>query len=80
MEEDFHMLGLCHDLRNITYCSEIYMKSALERQETRGWHVREDYPEQDDKNWRKWIIAKLENGNLQLSTEKIPFENYKYNP
>ena len=79
-EEDFHMLGLCHDLRNMTYCSEIYMKSALERKETRGWHVREDHPEQDDQNWRKWITARLENGNLKLSTEKIPFENYKYNP
>jgi succinate dehydrogenase / fumarate reductase flavoprotein subunit len=79
-EEDYHMLGLCHDLRNMTYCSEIYMKSALERTETRGWHVREDYPDQDDKNWRKWITARLENGNIKLSTEKIPFENYKYNP
>ena len=79
-EEDYHMLGLCHDLRNMTYCSEIYMKSALERKETRGWHVRDEYPEQDDKNWRKWITAKLENGKLELSSEKVPFENYKYNP
>ncbi|MBN1905568.1 MAG: FAD-binding protein [Deltaproteobacteria bacterium] len=79
-EGDFHMLGLCHDLRNMTYCSEIYMKSALERKETRGWHVREDYPDQDDNNWRKWITARMENGKLKLSTEKIPFQNYKYNP
>jgi len=79
-EEDFHMLGLCHDLRNMTCCSELYMKAALERKETRGWHVREDYPDRDDQNWRKWITAKSENGRIQLSTEKIPFENYKYNP
>jgi succinate dehydrogenase/fumarate reductase flavoprotein subunit len=79
-EGDFHMLGLCHDLRNMTCCSELYMKSALERKETRGWHVREDYPERDDRNWRKWITAKLENGGVRLSAEKIPFENYRYNP
>jgi succinate dehydrogenase / fumarate reductase flavoprotein subunit len=79
-EGDFHMLGLCHDLRNMTCCSELYMKSALERKETRGWHVREDYPERDDQNWRKWITARLENGSTRLSTERIPFENYKYNP
>ncbi|MBN2041962.1 MAG: FAD-binding protein [Spirochaetes bacterium] len=79
-QEDFHMLGLYHDLRNMTYCSEIYMKTALERKETRGWHIREDYPVQDDRNWRKWITAKLENGTLKLSTEDIPFEKYKYNP
>jgi succinate dehydrogenase / fumarate reductase, flavoprotein subunit len=78
--EDFHMLGLCHDLRNMTCCSEIYMKSALERKETRGWHVREDYPERDDQNWRKWITARLENGRFTLSSEKIPFEKYGYNP
>ncbi|OGP97653.1 MAG: hypothetical protein A2Z39_02345 [Deltaproteobacteria bacterium RBG_19FT_COMBO_46_9] len=74
------MLGLCHDLRNMTCCSELYMKAALERKETRGWHVREDYPDRDDQNWRKWITAKSKNGRIQLSTEKIPFESYKYNP
>jgi succinate dehydrogenase/fumarate reductase flavoprotein subunit len=79
-EEDFHMLGLCHDLRNINYCSELYMKAALERKETRGWHVREDYPEQDDQNWRKWIIQKLDKGKMKISTQDIPYSNYKYNP
>jgi succinate dehydrogenase/fumarate reductase flavoprotein subunit len=79
-QEDFHMLGLCHDLRNITYCSELYMKAALERKETRGWHVREDYPDQDDQNWRKWIVQKLENGKMKISTQDIPYANYKYNP
>ena len=79
-EEDFHMLGLCHDLRNMTYCSELYMKAALERKETRGWHVREDYPEQDDQNWRKWIVQKIDNGKMKISTQDIPYANYKYNP
>jgi succinate dehydrogenase/fumarate reductase flavoprotein subunit len=79
-EEDFHMLGLCHDLRNMTYCSELYMRAALEREETRGWHVREDHPEQDDQNWRKWIIQKSAQGQMKISTQDIPYINYKYNP
>ena len=79
-EGDFHMLGLCHDLRNITYCSELYMKAALERKETRGWHVREDYPQQDDQNWRKWIIQKIDKGKMKISTRDVPYANYKYNP
>lgn len=79
-EEDFHMLGLCHDLRNMTYCAELYMKAALKREETRGWHVREDYPEKDDSNWRKWIIQKIDNGKMSISTKDIPYENYAYNP
>ena len=79
-EEDFHMLGLWHDLRNMTYCSELYMKAALERKETRGWHVREDYPEQDDQNWRKWIIQKMDKGEMKITFKDIPLANYKYNP
>ena len=79
-ENDYHMLGLCHDLRNMTYCAELYMRAALERKETRGWHVREDYPEQDDRNWRKWIIQKLEDGKMKISTQDIPYANYPYNP
>ena len=79
-EEDFHLLGLCHDLRNMTYCSELYMRAALERKETRGWHVREDYPQQDDQNWRKWIVQKIDNGKMRLSTQDIPYATYKYNP
>ena len=78
--EDWHMLGLYHDLRNMTYCSEIYLKTSLQRTETRGWHVREDYPERDDRNWRKWICAELEDGKIKFSYDDIPFNNYKYNP
>lgn len=78
--EDLHMLGLYHDLRNMTYCSEIYLKTALARTETRGWHVREDFPDRDDKNWRKWISGKQVNGKLELSTEDIPYQSYKFNP
>jgi succinate dehydrogenase/fumarate reductase flavoprotein subunit len=79
-EEDWHMLGLYHDLRNMTFCAELYLKASLERKETRGWHVREDYPNQDDKNWRKWIIQKNEKGKMKIYTKDIPFKNYKYNP
>jgi succinate dehydrogenase/fumarate reductase flavoprotein subunit len=74
---DFHMLGLCHDLRNMTDCAEMYFTAALERKETRGWHYREDFLERDDANWRKWIDLKLENGKIVIRHTKIPFENYK---
>lgn len=78
--EDFHMLGLFHDLRNMTVCSELYISASLERKETRGWHVREDYPEQDDANFRKWIIQKLEKGKMKIYTKDIPHQQYKFNP
>lgn len=73
---DFHMLGLFHDLRNMNLCAKIYYKAAIARKETRGWHVMDEYPEKDDQNWRKWIIVKQENDEMKVSTEKIPFETY----
>ena len=77
---DWHMLGLCHDVKNMALCADIYYNTALTRTESRGWHYREDYPNRDDKNWRKWIIIKQKNGKMVISTEKIPFERYKTKP
>jgi succinate dehydrogenase / fumarate reductase flavoprotein subunit len=75
--EDWHMLGLCHDLKNMAQCADIYYNSALTRTESRGWHYREDYPERDDKNWRRWIVIKQKDGKMAISTEAFPFERYK---
>ncbi len=74
---DFHMLGLCHDLRNMADCAEMYLTAALDRTESRGWHYREDFPARDDANWRKWIDLKLENGKIVIGHTEIPHGNYK---
>ncbi|MBS4024691.1 MAG: succinate dehydrogenase/fumarate reductase flavoprotein subunit, partial [Clostridia bacterium] len=79
-ENDWHMLGLYHDLSNMALCAEIYYTAALERKESRGWHYREDYPERDDDNWLKWIIIKSNNGKMVTSTEDIPMGSYKFKP
>ncbi|MFC2043788.1 hypothetical protein ACFLT8_01070 [Chloroflexota bacterium] len=52
----------------------------LKPKESRGWHFREDYPEQDDKNWLKWVIVKREDGKMVVSTEPIPIDKYRFKP
>ena len=55
----------------------MYFTASLDRTESRGWHYREDFPERDDANWRKWIDLKLENGKVVINHTEIPFESYK---
>jgi succinate dehydrogenase/fumarate reductase flavoprotein subunit len=50
------------------------------RKESRGWFLREDYPEMDNKNWLKWIIAKCVDGELTLTTEDVPIEKWPVKP
>ena len=39
-------------LRNMVTVSEMVVRSALLRTESRGAHFREDFADQDDQNWR----------------------------
>ncbi|MCD6408062.1 FAD-binding protein, partial [bacterium] len=43
---------------NMLILATYITKSALLRKESRGTHFRKDFPEKDDKNWKKHIIVK----------------------
>jgi succinate dehydrogenase/fumarate reductase flavoprotein subunit len=57
-------------------------KTALMRTESRCDHYREDYPLMDNDNWLKWLLVRSVNGEPQIASEDIPFEerNWKYRP
>jgi L-aspartate oxidase len=56
---------------NLYQLAQAILKAALIRQETRGSHWREDFP-QTDPNWRKRILQVMDpQGNLHTSYQKV---------
>ncbi|MDA0703521.1 MAG: succinate dehydrogenase flavoprotein subunit [Proteobacteria bacterium] len=45
------------ELDNLLYQAVVAMHSASNRQESRGAHAREDFPDRDDENWMKHTIV-----------------------
>jgi succinate dehydrogenase / fumarate reductase flavoprotein subunit len=78
--KDYHYLSKCHEIRSMVLCAELTFRAALMREESRGFHFREDYPKRDDKNWLKWIILKQDGGKMKPATLPIPIDKYKIKP
>jgi succinate dehydrogenase / fumarate reductase flavoprotein subunit len=64
---------LALDLRNMLVVSECTAKAALEREESRGGHTREDFPTMDSK-WRQVnLVCSLgEGGEVTLARKPVP--------
>jgi len=71
---DPHELRLCHEVKNMVLNAEMILRSSLARQESRGWHYREDFPKQDDKNWLAWIRMRSSNEGMIVKREPMPKE------
>ncbi len=77
---DFHELLACHEAEAMILSAEMQFRAAEMRKESRGWFLREDYPEMDNKNWLKWIIVKNQDDQMVLSTEDVPCEKWPVKP
>ncbi|HLU45467.1 MAG TPA: fumarate reductase/succinate dehydrogenase flavoprotein subunit [Natronosporangium sp.] len=63
---------LALDLRNMVLVSECTAKAALTRQESRGGHTRDDYPDMDPQ-WRKVNLAcSLSEDGSEIRLERVP--------
>lgn len=78
--DDFHWMLACHEAEAMVLCAELQLKASLMRKESRGWFLREDYPQMDNKNFLKYIIAKNVDGELTFSTEDVPVEKWQVKP
>ncbi len=58
---------------NILAAASVIAAAALEREETRGGHLREDFPKTDDARWRVRLAATLD-ADGELSLLRAPLE------
>lgn len=57
---------------NIHSLASLLVHHATLRQETRGSHWREDFPEQDDATWRVRLVSKVQpDGSVSTRTEPV---------
>jgi len=54
-----------YDLKSMLVAAEAVVRSALVREESRGAHYREDFPDQDDANWLGTVFTKKKGRDLE---------------
>jgi succinate dehydrogenase / fumarate reductase flavoprotein subunit len=60
------------DLRNLLVVSEAVARAALDREESRGAHFREDRPTKDTALDRTRLVLRKSAGGMELRREAVP--------
>ncbi len=62
------------EAENLLLVGKAIVTSALVREESRGAHYREDYPEKDDRLWLKNVLLQLEGQEFRTSLRPVMAE------
>ncbi len=65
------------ELGNMLQIAEVIAISALNRQESRGGHSREDFPKRDDQNWLKHTLVTKQGKELKISYKPVSITKYQ---
>jgi succinate dehydrogenase/fumarate reductase flavoprotein subunit len=64
-------------MRNLLAASELIARSALMREDSRGAHYREDFPQTDNAQWLRNIYNAREGEGVKLWTEQVNLSRLK---
>jgi succinate dehydrogenase/fumarate reductase flavoprotein subunit len=59
------------ELRSMLVTAQMVASSALRRLESRGAHVRLDYPDRDDEHWQANIVIRRQDDRMVLAVEPV---------
>lgn len=65
------------ELGNLLELAEVTAAGALNRQESRGAHYREDFPQRDDANWLKHTLACKVAGQIEFSYKPVSITKFQ---
>ncbi|MBW1799502.1 MAG: succinate dehydrogenase flavoprotein subunit [Deltaproteobacteria bacterium] len=68
------------ELESLLNLAELILVSAIARQESRGAHSREDYPERDDGNWLKHTMVIKANDGPRLFYRPVNITRFEPKP
>jgi succinate dehydrogenase / fumarate reductase flavoprotein subunit len=64
------------EFENLIALAAVTVSGAVNRQESRGAHAREDFPDRDDTNWMKHTLAWLDIKSGEVSIDYRPVHSY----
>jgi succinate dehydrogenase / fumarate reductase flavoprotein subunit len=65
------------ELGNMLEVADVIARSAVNRQESRGGHSREDFPKRDDQNWLKHTLAWRRDGKVEIGYKPVVITKYQ---
>ena len=68
------------ELESLLYLGQAILVSALAREESRGAHFREDYPERDDRNWLKHTLIEKTPAGSRLYSKPVTITRFQPQP